>query len=532
MKTRIVRETDQTFLIPEDYSAGDQDYTLNMARNCPLGNLLACDTWFCDGENRLRYTVTGLAPLSQRFSDIPLRSQEIRNILYSLRDTCLRLPDYLLDSEDLLLDPGSIFVSPGDMRVSFCYLPGLHKEEPASRKLLAEFLIRHADHGDTGAVDLAYAFYECASDENCVLAPALSALLQKYSAAPSRAPGHASSPVRGESSGIRGGSSDIRGGSSDIRGGSSDTRGGSSDTRGGSSDTHGERFDACGEGENFDAFGSSRSHPAASRKPFRNSSIMENGQDDFSFFETDCPSPHPAVPKAVRREQAKNKHRLAALAVLSAIAAACLAFLFRLDAAQIGGIGFLSAAIIWLVRQQQYKKSGDLRNIWSDEEEQMEDDDTFYRSLLNEVYSESTDSVNIPQTDAGAESSAPGSNTRYPAPSLSKERAVSGMAAEPSDASGPALVSLEPDRYNDIPLQRSLILIGKNARECDICLRFDTVSRVHAKVEKIGADFYLTDLFSTNGTFVDGRPLEPNHTVMLTVGSEVAFARCRYRFAP
>ncbi|HCE73777.1 MAG TPA: hypothetical protein DEP67_04780, partial [Lachnospiraceae bacterium] len=69
----------------------------------------------------------------------------------------------------------------------------------------------------------------------------------------------------------------------------------------------------------------------------------------------------------------------------------------KMDAAQIGGIGFLTASVIWLVRQQQVKKRSELQNIWSDEEQEMEDDDTFYRSLLREVYADPHTSADAAQ---------------------------------------------------------------------------------------------------------------------------------------
>ena len=52
----------------------------------------------------------------------------------------------------------------------------------------------------------------------------------------------------------------------------------------------------------------------------------------------------------------------------------------------------------------------------------------------------------------------------------------------------------------------------------------------HAKIEETENGYLVTDLNSTNGTFVDGRLLEANETCLLKAGSELASASIRFRF--
>lgn len=49
----------------------------------------------------------------------------------------------------------------------------------------------------------------------------------------------------------------------------------------------------------------------------------------------------------------------------------------------------------------------------------------------------------------------------------------------------------------------------------------DNVSRAHAQAESRDGVLTIVDLSSTNGTFVDGRRLEPGQPATLTEGSEV-----------
>ncbi len=53
------------------------------------------------------------------------------------------------------------------------------------------------------------------------------------------------------------------------------------------------------------------------------------------------------------------------------------------------------------------------------------------------------------------------------------------------------------------PLGIRGVLVGRR-RTNDICLDDKNVSRVHASIDYIGGSYYITDLGSTNGTFVNG----------------------------
>ena len=65
----------------------------------------------------------------------------------------------------------------------------------------------------------------------------------------------------------------------------------------------------------------------------------------------------------------------------------------------------------------------------------------------------------------------------------------------------------------DFRLRRSSMIIGRSA-EADICLPDDLASRAHARIERAwdvqghGTSYVVTDLESTNRTFVNSRPVE------------------------
>ncbi len=60
--------------------------------------------------------------------------------------------------------------------------------------------------------------------------------------------------------------------------------------------------------------------------------------------------------------------------------------------------------------------------------------------------------------------------------------------------------------------------IGRNGEWADVLVTCLFVSRCHAEIKQDGTAFYLVDLASRNGTYIDGRRLEPQKRVLLQDG--------------
>lgn len=58
----------------------------------------------------------------------------------------------------------------------------------------------------------------------------------------------------------------------------------------------------------------------------------------------------------------------------------------------------------------------------------------------------------------------------------------------------------------------------------DLVLRFPSVSRVHAKIERLGESLLITDLGSANGTFIKGERIEQGESVPISNGEAIILA--------
>ena len=91
-----------------------------------------------------------------------------------------------------------------------------------------------------------------------------------------------------------------------------------------------------------------------------------------------------------------------------------------------------------------------------------------------------------------------------------------------------ALISMNPRERNSIVLLNDSYIIGKMKNKTDICIDHPSISRLHARITREGKEFCLTDLNSTNGTYVNGRRLAVNEKVKIRLTDEIRFADLGY----
>ena len=112
----------------------------------------------------------------------------------------------------------------------------------------------------------------------------------------------------------------------------------------------------------------------------------------------------------------------------------------------------------------------------------------------------------------------------------SYESFLTTLLTENTVCGGSSLISKEEGRFPPILLEQDLVIIGKLDTVADVILPYPTVSRVHSKIRRIRGEYYLMDLNSRNGTFVNGRMLQAEEEYQMQDQDEVRFADLTYIF--
>lgn len=80
-----------------------------------------------------------------------------------------------------------------------------------------------------------------------------------------------------------------------------------------------------------------------------------------------------------------------------------------------------------------------------------------------------------------------------------------------------------PDKQHDF-------VIGRSAKDSDLVIQDGSLSRSHARIYKSGGVYHIQDLFSTNGTRIDGKKLLSGSDQMLTNGNAIALGKVDFVF--
>ena len=89
--------------------------------------------------------------------------------------------------------------------------------------------------------------------------------------------------------------------------------------------------------------------------------------------------------------------------------------------------------------------------------------------------------------------------------------------------------SLVSDSNPPINVSHFPFFVGKDETRCDYVLASQVgISRFHMKIDREGEEFTISDLNSTNGTFVNGERLAPHYPKKVRRGDELRIGKCIY----
>ena len=75
------------------------------------------------------------------------------------------------------------------------------------------------------------------------------------------------------------------------------------------------------------------------------------------------------------------------------------------------------------------------------------------------------------------------------------------------------LIQIESRQPLSYTLTADICTIGRSPL-CQVLIPQAIVSRLHARIERNGSQYYLADVGSANGTFVNGRPIHQPHLLV------------------
>ncbi|HLQ61370.1 MAG TPA: FHA domain-containing protein [Candidatus Acidoferrales bacterium] len=100
------------------------------------------------------------------------------------------------------------------------------------------------------------------------------------------------------------------------------------------------------------------------------------------------------------------------------------------------------------------------------------------------------------------------------------ETMVLGAPKAPTEVQAELTIETGPDAGHSVRVGAGAVRVGRSP-DNDLILRDPATSGHHARLERRGAQFWIVDLGSTNGTLVNGEPVqekELKHDDRVTIG--------------
>lgn len=115
-------------------------------------------------------------------------------------------------------------------------------------------------------------------------------------------------------------------------------------------------------------------------------------------------------------------------------------------------------------------------------------------------------------------------------PSSVKEDHFETQLIEIDNEIYPQLVGTKDGLLECVKIDKPSFIIGKMKEQVDYVILSKAVSRIHAEIGVESGTYYVRDLNSKNGTFINGEQINSNLNLPIKNGDELKFANREYRF--
>lgn len=465
MEVEYSREMRQNYLIIAVEGAGEPGFEARMMIGNTIEGLLKFRIKKTDNRSRFCYEITSKQPLSRLLETKTVSAAQIRGLLLGIARTLTRMEDYLLTEDQILFSPEYIYVDPEEYEPFLCLIPGRHGNFPQEFSRFLQYLLGKADHEDKEAVVLVYGLYRESLKENYGLDNLLRWLMK----------------------------------------------------------------------ENYPKMGSSGKQENCETIDEETTKSWETGMPAASERERSCGS-RPGIGRY-----------LAPGAGMLLLAAASWLLLGR-QGFQVYGIwlslaGVLLSAggtVLWMKSSHDQSSHQQISHPQTQNNKLSCNQTSFSEHSANQT--NGMNSANFPPQlmnsgETPRDTAMPG---QWQMVFEENPKETSGQPEEPciSEMRTALLWSGEEEKETRslvsedgicIPLSYYPFIIGKQEGLCDYIITKSTVSRLHLRVDETEDGYQITDLNSTNGTFVNGRCLSANETVAVQPGDEISIADLKFR---
>lgn len=507
MKSSYKRDMNHNYLVlePEGQIFGNE-YQVRMLSANHIEGLLKCNMKRMDGQAYFYYEVTSKQSLERSFERNPMGIEDISRLLLGVKNSFENVSSFLLNPDNIVMDPEYIYLDIEKNDVYLCYLPSYEGTVAESFRGLSEYILKKLDHNDSRAVAVGYDIYRQTGQENYSITQVIQSIYQiqispepqiNCSKNPKTNPKtnpNINSNINPKTNSVEEEKTNDSCEILDII----------------------DNTDISVKGITHEKENNNKKvpngKPNTAKKNILNPNTEKNQkaiQKKHYFNKRKTSLNNQKLEKRGSRRINLNLTLLISIAGGAIILVIAAAFLLNLNATQTGGLIFLILGIfgylITSVEKRKVKKEKPQKEkvkkkkvqFQSDMIEESADDASYEYESLNQV-------------------------------KLEEELFGETTILNNEENQLLYLISMEPRTRGNIILRDEKLLIGKMKSKVDIVIELPIISRLHARLWKEEGCYYVEDLNSRNGTFINGERLQANEKKEIKPGDELAFATASY----
>lgn len=179
LEAEFVRDLHKHYIVLKGIEGKATAYGTRMLLNNQIPGLLNTELRCIDQTDLFYYDITSKKSLTAFCENKSLNHSELKNILAGMLNVIENSGDYLLLENDFIIDPNYIFINGDSLEIGFCHLPGNQEQIQEQLSRLMEYLMNKVDYKDEAAVVLIYAMYKATKEPDCTFEALLKELEKK-----------------------------------------------------------------------------------------------------------------------------------------------------------------------------------------------------------------------------------------------------------------------------------------------------------------------------------------------------------------
>lgn len=161
LQEKYIRENGSNYMMIESpEKPGDESYHVKMLLKNVVHKFLPIHIKNINNIQIYFYDISSKQPVSRIYEGRNIKRDDIINIVMYVSQMIDVVNEYLLDLDSVVLNARLMYMDIFDKSIYFAYYPYGQKDFGESLKELFEYILEHLDHNDKNAVILAYDIYQ------------------------------------------------------------------------------------------------------------------------------------------------------------------------------------------------------------------------------------------------------------------------------------------------------------------------------------------------------------------------------------